>query len=351
MGTLAQAAPGNVLGWLDTIARIPDETNVVRVDREDLWALLDKLPVALLISTDTECSRMIGNQAAQALLREPLGSNLSQTAPVAEAPAFQVFAEGELIPTDDLPMQKTARTGQPISGSECEIRFKDGSSTVFISGHCIPLHDEAGQVCGSLGAFIDVTEQHTAHEKNSLLAREMAHRVKNTVALAQALAHGTIRRKLDPATYEMFQQRLMNLGQAQDLIASSRWSALSLRDLLTSTLVSLAQAKISQVEVSGPDVEVGADLAQSLSMVFHELMTNACKYGALKDDGRLVISWSTQEDVVTVVWREHNLSEVTPGKPGFGSEMAKRIFRALPRGKFTRTYAPTGVTVTLQFAT
>jgi two-component sensor histidine kinase len=351
METLTEGARRCPDRWLGRIAEtISARADLISVDRSDLWALLDSLPVALLISADRTCSRMIGNEAARALLRAAVGSNLSQTAPEKESPPFQVFANGRRVPPDDLPMQRAARTGQPVSRSECEIRFADGSH-VFISGHCIPLHDEAGQICGSLGAFIDVTEEHTAHENASLIASEMAHRVKNTVSLVQALAHGTIRRKLDPADYDVFNQRLINLAQAQDLVGKSRQGALSLQHLLKTTIGTVAQDNMSRVELAGPAVQIDADLALSLTMIFHELTTNARKYGALSKDGLLQVTWCTRGPIVEVIWREQNGSAITSGEPGFGSELIDRLFRTLPMGKFTRTYGPCGLTTSIQFAT
>jgi two-component sensor histidine kinase len=350
METLAQVAHGGADAWLDHIVTsVAGSADVIRVDRAELWELLDNLPVAILISTDRECSRMIGNRVAQTLLRMPMGSNLSQSAPPQETPDFEVWSDGNPVRPEDLPMQRAARTGCRVSRSECEIRFKDGAR-IFIAGHCIPLENEVGEVCGSLGAFIDVTQERTSQENTALVAREMAHRVKNTVALIQALAHGTIRHHLDPADYEVFDQRLVNLAQAQDLIDGSRESTLCLNEILARVFRSVAPDKLSRVEVLGPAIEIGGDLALSLSMVFHEFATNACKYGALKNGGTVTVSWSTEDGLVSMNWREDGRSVAKPITPGFGSELVERIFRGLPRGQIDRTYNRTGLEASLRFA-
>lgn len=113
MTALAYAEPSHrVDGWLENVvANVINKADVVCIERSELWSLLDNLPVAILISTDCECTRIVGNIAAGALLGSPLGSNLSQSAPEAERPAFKVYSDGQELAPDDLPMQRSAATG------------------------------------------------------------------------------------------------------------------------------------------------------------------------------------------------------------------------------------------------
>lgn len=348
--SFAEVAPCRVDAWLNNIvAGLVGPAESIEVDTDELWALLDTLPVAILVGTDRQCSRMVGNRAAQLMFRAELGSNLSQSAPAPEAPEFHVYAKGKRVHEADLPMQRAARTGRRVNRSVCEIRFKD-ESRIFIAGQCIPLKNRAGEICGSLGAFVDITEQRTTEEHSLLLASEMTHRVKNTVSLIQALAHATIRSHLEPSTYAIFDQRLVNLAHAQDLISRST-AAPRLRDLLVTSIGSVALGKMSSVELSGPPVGISADRAASLSMVFHELTTNACKYGALKADGTVSVSWAVEDGLVIVTWREDGHSDPALWKPGFGSELIDRVCQSLPRGKFRRSSAGSQLSATLQFAT
>jgi len=351
MQTLAEAVPRHRIdNWLKNIvAGVLDQADVVQVERSELWGLLDSLPVAVLISTDRACSRIVGNLAAQALLQVPLGANLSRSAAPEELPQFEVFSDGEPIHPDDLPMQRAALTGRRVSRSECEIRFADGNR-IFIAGHSIPIQNGEGEVCGSIGAFVDVTEQRLQQESNALVAKEMAHRVKNTVSLIQALAHGTIRQQLDSADYETFEQRLVNLAHAQDLIGRSAWSVLSLHELIETAVGKVTQERLHDVSVTGPVVEVSADLALSLSMVFHELATNACKYGALGRAGNVVIEWTVERDIVALTWTETGGEVRDNPKPGFGSKLMQRIFRDLRGGKFGSQFGVDGLEAKLQFA-
>ncbi len=209
MQRLAQEAKRRgVERFLESIvAGVLKASNTLQVDRVELWELLDNLPVAILISTDRACTTIVGNKAAQAMLKVPHGLNLSQSAPPGELPSFRVYSDGKLIDPDDLPMQRAARLGQRIERSECEIRFDNGES-LFIAGHCIPVQDEDGAVCGSLGAFVDVTDKQARHDKAELMAREMAHRVKNTVSLIQSMAHNTIKKSMDRAEFDRWRAGL-----------------------------------------------------------------------------------------------------------------------------------------------
>ena len=354
---LAEQAPRDRTDlWLkDILAGVLDTSGTIKVDRAELWTLLDSLPVAILISTDRACTNMVGNRAAQSLLKVPLGSNLSQTAHQEDLPRFKVYTEGELADPLELPMQRAARTGLRESRSECEIRFEDGSR-LFIAGHCIPIQNDAGEVCGSLGAFVDVTEQRKSYNNSTLVAREMSHRVHNTVALIQALAHGTIRKQLPASDYEDFERRLLSLGRAQDLVNKTAASDVSLADLMRGSIEKVAHDAFSRVTLDGPMLPVRAELVLPLSMIFHELTTNACKYGALNaTEGVVKIEWKLEEgahgSTVAVNWVESGGPPVEPPKQfGFGSKLIRRILSDLPSGAMQTTFAATGLSISLEFA-
>ncbi len=339
----------SVDAWLKkVVASILQEADVVHVDRSELWSLLDTLPVAILISTDSACRRIVGNVAAQALLHAQLGANMSQSAAPGELPPFKVYSDGGLVAPDDLPMQRAAATGQRVSDSECEIRFDDGKR-IFIAGHCIPIINEQGEPCGSIGAFVDITHRHMRHTQDTLIAREMTHRVKNTVSLIQAVAHGTIRRNLDAEDYAVFEQRLVNLAQAQELVARSVITALTLEELILDSIKGVIGIQLRHVRIDGPSIDLSADVAQSLSMVFHELATNACKYGALKNDGTVQITWVRNDRLVTLSWNESGFCARSPARLGFGSKLIQLVLGSLEAGRFERQFGPDGLIVSLSF--
>ncbi|MXP45381.1 hypothetical protein [Allopontixanthobacter sediminis] len=125
-------------GLRETIEGLAKTGGLVSLDRADLWELLDQIPVAIMMSNDPGCEEILGNLAANALLRIPRGGNLSQSAPSQDVPGFRVYQASRLIPPEELPMQLAAATGLTVTRSECRIRFDDGH-TIFLAGHTIPL--------------------------------------------------------------------------------------------------------------------------------------------------------------------------------------------------------------------
>lgn len=345
---------GRINSWLtDVVVKALEPSGRLTVERDDLWEFLDHLPVAVLISTDQTCARIVGNKAAQALLQVPHGSNFSQTAPDEELPSFKVLSGGKKIDPDDLPMQRAARTGEHISRSECEILFESGER-IYIAGHCIPLRDESGSICGSLGAFVDVTEQQAQLDKTDLVAREMAHRLKNTISLIQGLSRATIKNLLTAQDYSSFEARLINISEAQDLLAE-KVTDVDLERLIGLSVRGVVQQKMAQVALSGAPVTVPDTVTLSLSMIFHELATNACKYGALSNaEGHVQISWEAFQTkaglIVTVHWRESGGPTVVwRSATGFGSVLIERLARSLPACRTAANYLTEGLSFDLTF--
>jgi PAS domain S-box-containing protein len=124
---------------------------------KELEAILDAVPVPVLIAHDAECRHITGNRAASEQLREARGQNLSQSAPPGERPAFRQIKNGVEISADSLPMQQAAATGSPMYQRELTLLYEDGTTREEIA-NAVPLLDESGKPCGAVGASIDVTE-------------------------------------------------------------------------------------------------------------------------------------------------------------------------------------------------
>ncbi|HWJ18723.1 MAG TPA: PAS domain S-box protein, partial [Geobacterales bacterium] len=129
-----------------------------RQKREELEAVLAALPVAVIITKDAASVEMTGNQAAHELLRVPVNSSLSKSAPPEQVPNnFEMFSKGRLLSTDELPIQKAASTKTIVHAEELEIRFAEGDSRIALC-NALPLFDAEGGVRGVVCVLTDITE-------------------------------------------------------------------------------------------------------------------------------------------------------------------------------------------------
>jgi PAS domain-containing protein len=150
----------------------------------ELRAVMDAMPVAMLISRDPECRYIAGNSSAYRLLREPPGSNLSKSPSKGEKPpAFRVMKDGKEIPVNELSLHNAAATGRAIYDHEVELAFQDGSSANII-GNAVPLLDIEGRTRGAVGVFMDITE----HRQTEQRLRQ-AQKLESISLIAGGIAH------------------------------------------------------------------------------------------------------------------------------------------------------------------
>jgi two-component sensor histidine kinase len=171
-----------------------------------------------------------------------------------------------------------------------------------------------------------------AEARAQTLAAEMKHRVKNAFALASGIARQTLRgaTSLEDAR-DAFIGRLEAMARAQDLIAPDAAAIIDLREIVERTLAPHRPAEGSdRIAVEGPPVLIPAEKATALAMTFHELATNAAKYGALSTaSGCVSLRWRVASaggpDELSVEWRERGGPPVSPPeRRGFGSRLVER---------------------------
>ena len=188
------------------------------------------------------------------------------------------------------------------------------------------LFDGDGQATGALGVIIDITERKRAEERVRLLAREVDHRANNLLTVIEGIV--TLAQEADAdALKQAIIGRIEALAIAHRLMAASRWRSANLKRLAEQELSAYRLADGGRIRLDGPDVALGPEQAQTLAMVFHELATNAAKYGALSvSEGRVEVSWtlSGQGDV-EICWRETGGPPVKPPtRQGFGTNLITR---------------------------
>lgn len=173
----------------------------------------------------------------------------------------------------------------------------------------------------------DVTDRKGAEEQQDFLNKEMSHRLKNTLAMVQAIASQTLRGVENRQFVEAFESRLHTLGSAHEILYKKAWQSASLDAVIASSLDMIGMS--DRVDADGPSLEIGPRAVMATSLLIHELATNALKYGALSNDaGRVTINWRVEgeksEEVLTLVWREQDGPPVRePDSKGFGSKLIR----------------------------
>jgi len=208
-----------------------------------------------------------------------------------------------------------------------------------------PIIEADGKATGVFVEGVDMTDQVQADERQRLLLDELNHRVKNTLATVQAIAQQTLRGAATPEDFAAaFEARLLALSQTHNALTDSQWAGAGLRQLLIQELGPYGPERIV---MDGPDVHLPARVALSLGMVFHELATNAAKYGSLSNAGRLALAWSLLDDERLVFeWREFDGPPARqPTRRGFGSRLIERSITGELRGVIVADYSPAGLFV------
>ncbi len=229
---------------------------------------------------------------------------------------------------------------------------RDGSAHYLL--RIVPYLTVEGDVNGTLVILVNVSaavEAQAQAQYSRLLIAEMNHRIKNILTVVSSLALQTMRSVTDTNDFaSVFQGRLAALSKAHDLLSTENWTQVPLRELIVTGL-GLQNAKHERVTIDGPPINLVPKAATTLSLVIHELFTNATKYGAFSNDtGRIDIGWAQEMRpdgaFLVIRWRESGGPPVSaPTRKGFGSEMILRGIKYELRGTSTIDYRPSGVEV------
>jgi two-component sensor histidine kinase len=180
-----------------------------------------------------------------------------------------------------------------------------------------------------------------------VLTNELEHRVRNTLAIVQAIVDQTFRSTEGDAIREVLGGRIAALAAAHGIISNSRWRDAPIREVVTSALAP-HQTPDKRIRFSGPALSIDARQCLSLSLALHELATNAVKYGALsKGSGRVHIVWKKESTAETVqlFWQESGGPPLmSPTRKGFGSRLIETSFG----GSGAIDYRPDGLRCRLE---
>ena len=205
----------------------------------------------------------------------------------------------------------------------------------------------ARQVMRQLDLRLALRERDRAEAQQQVLNQELGHRLKNTLTMVQAIASQTLTVVSDRGAVEAFERRIVALGRAHDLLLQDNWTAAPIHDVVA--LMLSLHGDSARIGIAGPEIQLGPKATLSMSLLLHELGTNATKYGALSNDaGRVSLSWDIQDGAeerdLVLVWDEAGGPPVQePARRGFGSRLI-RMGLVGTGGAQTR-YPPSGLRV------
>jgi len=252
------------------------------------------------------------------------------------------------VPGSSLQEQRNRLLTQGNWDGELRQRAKDGR-ILIVEAH-LDLEEFDGRRL-VLESSRDVTQRRALQERQQLLLSELTHRVKNTLAVVQAIAHQTEVTSASPAQFvERFSGRLVALATAHGLLVQSDWQGADLAALTRVQLQAYA-ADGRRMRVEGPAVSLPAELATPFGLVLHELATNAAKYGALsRAGGEVGVTWELSgrdgQRVLRLVWRETGGPQPAGSSPGgLGSKL---IDNAIPGARVRREFGGDGLACTIE---
>ena len=205
------------------------------------------------------------------------------------------------------------------------------------------------------GISLDITDRKQVEEHRDLLAKELSHRVKNTLATIQSIVRQTLRRSTSLQEAEVaLDARIQSLAAAHDVLTRDSWEGATLTEVVTVALRPFMDDQERRFEIVGPALRLGSRVALALAMALHELATNAVKYGALSNEtGHVLLNWTMVDGVpphrLRLRWQETGGPPVhPPTRTGFGSRMIERALATEIGGTAQIDYRPDGVVFTAE---
>jgi PAS domain S-box-containing protein len=190
----------------------------------------------------------------------------------------------------------------------------------------------------------DITQRKANEEARNLLAREVDHRAKNALAVAQALVGLTKAQSIE-AFADAVRGRIAALARAHSLLSQSQWQGADLEAVICDELTPYASGE--QMDIAGPDLTCSPEAVQPLGLIFHELATNAAKHGAFSQaDGRVHVAWAVDGDQLAIDWTEVGGETVQkPERIGFGTRLLDQLVTRQMRGRIERRWGACGLEV------
>lgn len=342
--TIEDRIDGVVLTFVDITARRKTEQDLIesRERYQVLFNSIDEGFCVIDVEFDSDGKptdyRFIDVNAAfevQTGLTSPIGRKIREMVPNHEQHWFDIYG-------------RIARTGTPE-------RFEAPAEGLgrFYEAYGFRIGTNGGNRVGVL--FRDVSERRIAEEHREMLTHELSHRVKNTLAVVQALARQPGSTDMTAEAYrERLIGRVQALARAHDQLLRTNWQSADLKALVTETLAPYGKIGTREITIDGPAVRLTPKQGLGLSLVLHELATNASKYGSLSvPQGRLTVSWKIdgqqEAPVLNLRWRERRGPAMAKNiGQGFGTQLIQRSTAYELDGKATLQFLPEGLEADIQ---
>jgi PAS domain S-box-containing protein len=308
--------------------------------------LLDALPTAIY-TTDAVGRLTYYNEAAAELWgqRPPLGNQ-------EWCGSWKLYwPDGTQLVHAECPMAIALKENRAVRGMEALAERPDGTRVPFMP-YPTPLHDQNGRMVGAVNMLVDITDRKRAEAEHAMLLREVHHRVRNTLAIAQAIVGSTAKTS---ETIESFKDALIGrisaLARTHLLMSDGTRNALDFNTMLKSELDPFDDSSGARVLLSGPAVEVANRHAVPLGMALHELTTNSAKYGALSTlGGKVEVTWRIITEAtrrhLEFDWSETGGPAVTPpARKGFGAQLLEVVLPRQIHAVTALDYRPEGLRV------
>lgn len=234
-------------------------------------------------------------------------------------------------------------SGADVFESEYRI-IKPTGEQRWIFGRGRVTRDADGKPWRYAGIDLDVTDRKAQDEHLRMVMGELLHRTNNLLAVVQGVATQTGRNAPDIRSFlDTFNARLSGLAQSNGLIARGEWRGAGLEALARAQTGNFTEAH--RIVIEGPPVTLSPKAVQNLGLAFHELATNALKYGAWSvPHGQVRISWSLADDGLLVSWIERGGPRLAePKRMGFGRVVAEQMLVRALGAKVETRFAPEGL--------
>lgn len=308
-----------------------------------LDAVLNNASVSIILMDDRQhCIYM--NRAAEMLTGFTLDEVLALNCPLHDI-VHHTRPDGSHFPLAECAIDRAFPEHNQTQGEETFVH-KDGSfyPVAFTAS---PIRDEASRTIGTIIEVRDIREEKAARERQRLLIDELNHRVKNTLSAVQSIAYQSLK-GVDADARQAFEGRLVALSGAHNVLTKEGWTGASLFTAIETAIA--AYRTPTRFKLAGTDHPLAPKMVVALSMVIHELATNAVKYGALSvPEGSVRIEWQVvRQDAgserLAMRWEEAGGPPVeVPTRKGFGTRLLERQVSMEFNGSIQLQYRPSGL--------